>query len=480
MKKLLVSTCVAGFLFTQLIVLELPTGATHGLSEAFIAKYGSALSAQFGCLICHSRESVEKLNPYGRSFGYAFIPGGACLEFHPPNTHTISRGFCGYLHAEGMETPYSSKCTTCHGADLRGLIAPSCFTCHERRWEEDPPTGQSDEIRGGAAIGFDNALAMIEEIDSDGDGFTNVAEIMALTNPGDAKSFPGKTTEVRVQLEKTWQREWIGSEDNLEVTIAPIGEGLIDTTMHASLKTTAGELVTTKFLREFDNPRRVRAVFPKALLYVLFDDPADKRATIVMSGSAKSGATFTTKIKIRQKGKIPPLLKKVKLRIKPHLWGDDGKVTFTIKGRKADLIDIDRPLLVVGTSGFKLLESVRRSGSTVVGVLSIDDAKRLIGIPLLNGAVHTLAVTGHAQDEEKILNVAATVALEPTECYRFRPPSSHNVSLDIGDCVYLHAPGFETPFASRCNACHGIDLNGTTVTPSCYLCHPRLWSGAAH
>jgi len=45
----------------------------------------------------------------------------------------------GFLHAAGKSTPYSSWCTACHGADLTGDIGPSCTACHDQVWTETAP-----------------------------------------------------------------------------------------------------------------------------------------------------------------------------------------------------------------------------------------------------------------------------------------------------------------------------------------------------
>jgi mono/diheme cytochrome c family protein len=53
--------------------------------------------------------------------------------------HDDSQGGAG--HAVDKNTPYSSGCTACHGADLTGGSGPSCFSCHGQQWTEDAPSG---------------------------------------------------------------------------------------------------------------------------------------------------------------------------------------------------------------------------------------------------------------------------------------------------------------------------------------------------
>lgn len=69
----------------------------------------------------------------------------------------------GYYHPSGYFTPYTSLCTTCHGADLTGdpggggfLPTPSCYSCHGENWTEspvsppsfNPPSDHTIVIRG--------------------------------------------------------------------------------------------------------------------------------------------------------------------------------------------------------------------------------------------------------------------------------------------------------------------------------------------
>lgn len=68
---------------------------------------------------------------------------------------------------------------------VSGTVLDDCLLCH------------TDGIGGGELNTFGEDffnmgnLATMEEIDSDGDGFTNLAELQALTFPGDPASFPG-------------------------------------------------------------------------------------------------------------------------------------------------------------------------------------------------------------------------------------------------------------------------------------------------
>ncbi|WP_455210876.1 hypothetical protein, partial [Kaarinaea lacus] len=46
---------------------------------------------------------------------------------------------------------------------------------------------------------------------------------------------------------------------------------------------------------------------------------------------------------------------------------------------------------------------------------------------------------------------------------------------DHNDEGAYHARGYDTPYTSECFECHGVALQGTAQTPSCYSCHDNEW-----
>jgi len=76
---------------------------------------------------------------------------------------------------------------------LTGTKLNSCDACHmpgdESAWN---PYGQA--VKDQIGLGIDAALAAVENLDSDGDGATNLAEINAHTWPGDAADVPATPT----------------------------------------------------------------------------------------------------------------------------------------------------------------------------------------------------------------------------------------------------------------------------------------------
>ncbi len=89
-------------------------------------------------------------------------------------------GFLGTAHAtSGLLSRFNSTYGTA------GTVLDTCSTCHSNTPSLNP--------YGSALSGAGDNFAAIENLDSDGDGFTNIQEIKALTFPGDPSSHPAGT-----------------------------------------------------------------------------------------------------------------------------------------------------------------------------------------------------------------------------------------------------------------------------------------------
>ena len=88
----------------------------------------------------------------------------------------------------GMKTQFNSRYGTA------GSAIDQCILCHARNTNPDIPSLETPQNPYGVALennGVDFAAA--EPVDSDGDGFTNIVEILARTFPGNPNSKPATT-----------------------------------------------------------------------------------------------------------------------------------------------------------------------------------------------------------------------------------------------------------------------------------------------
>ena len=74
--------------------------------------------------------------------------------------------------------------------DTRGTRLDSCMTCHS----SSTPSKENLNPYGLDFAKANHDFGAIEQLDSDGDGFTNVDEIKALTFPGDPANNPSTAT----------------------------------------------------------------------------------------------------------------------------------------------------------------------------------------------------------------------------------------------------------------------------------------------
>ena len=103
------------------------------------------------------------------------------------------------LVSVAMGVAYLPRATVAQQGDLNsatsrypailGSRIESCNLCHTSSIPNLNPYGTAYKSAGRNTA----ALAAIEALDSDGDGFSNLAEIQAFTFPGNANDFPAQT-----------------------------------------------------------------------------------------------------------------------------------------------------------------------------------------------------------------------------------------------------------------------------------------------
>lgn len=117
------------------------TPADHtDLVNGTLHKPGKATPLQNGCSDCHGATLQGGAGPSClQCHGQLWSTGGTTSGV--PADHTVL--VRGAKHKAGLRTPFTSQCTACHGADLRGGTGPSCYKCHSRKWSETAPSGGS-------------------------------------------------------------------------------------------------------------------------------------------------------------------------------------------------------------------------------------------------------------------------------------------------------------------------------------------------
>ena len=83
----------------------------------------------------------------------------------------------------GATSSYMNSFNSTYGTS--GTVLNTCGICHVSPSGGGTRTSYGDDYRANA-----HSFAAVEAMDSDGDGFTNIVEIKALTNPGVATSKP--------------------------------------------------------------------------------------------------------------------------------------------------------------------------------------------------------------------------------------------------------------------------------------------------
>jgi PGF-CTERM protein len=102
--------------------------------------------------------------------------------------------------------------------DTEGTKLDACITCHI-----NPSGGGTRNPYGIAYAASGRDFASIEGLDSDGDGFTNLEEINALTFPGDPVDYPQTESESSSETEVN-ETDPTGDQDTEDVS-APVNEG---------------------------------------------------------------------------------------------------------------------------------------------------------------------------------------------------------------------------------------------------------------
>lgn len=192
-------------------------------------------------------------------------------------------------------------CQTCHRAGVEGTdterIFNSCDYCHLLEFPDDRlvtgvPAGFEDTLN---PYGMDyylagrnrDALFAIENEDSDGDGFANVAEIDDLRYPGDATSKPDQPLALTVTLNRPeidampWNEQFMlmnTTKQQYDDYVTYGGVTILDLLTEAGIDLTGAEGITVYapdgFGKDF-SMAEINRIYPKGTFYMTpeFDNP---------------------------------------------------------------------------------------------------------------------------------------------------------------------------------------------------------------
>jgi len=146
------------------------------------------------CHLCHTEESGPDLNIYGADYLSNGRSRAALVAIE--NLDSDGDGYCnldelelGYCPGE-PECPTHSESLLLQYPNIEGTRLESCDFCHH--------TGEAGWPLNQYGLDYNNAgnnrtaFAIIETLDSDGDGYLNIEEIQALTMPGDPMDSPAQ------------------------------------------------------------------------------------------------------------------------------------------------------------------------------------------------------------------------------------------------------------------------------------------------
>lgn len=409
-------------------------------------------------------------------------------SFDPPSSHTIRESDDGVtgLHAPGFKSPFSNGCTSCHGSSLRGGTGPSCYTCHGNEWSDD-----DDDSHTGSASSHEASFAhfqttnqtfkSIKDIDSDGDGYSNINEIKQLTNPGDADSNPGDAGAIVLAVKKNWQTNWTSKAGSLKFSLTFNTGNSIDTALPFTL-TSDSESFSIPDVKE-ESSKKVSFTLPKSLLTGLYIGSKDKEEIMLLAGTRKGGTAFKLPFSVKIIGANPTVHQGIKIIIKPLSQDSENGLTVVLKGTKLNSLLKDKDIILSGSKKRIKTDDYSLKANKLTLNISNADLEKMYGV-MEEGALYPLGLYSETTENNEVVLLLSEFSASTgggggggggDTCHSFSPPASHTVKKVAGTCEYLHAPGFSQPLSNGCTACHGTDLGGTTFAPSCTLCHTKNW-----
>jgi len=415
------------------------------LANGTMHKPGKATPIQNGCTSCHGASLQGGAGPSClQCHGQVWSTGGTTSGVPADHTTLVRQA----KHKSGLRTPFTSQCTSCHGADLRGGTGPSCYKCHSKKWNENAPT------TGGTTGGTPSDHTISEDGERHKPGYKTPFSYGCTSCHG-ADLRGG----VASSCYKCHGKEWSGS--------APTTGGTTGGTPSDHTISEDGERHKPGYKTPFSNG-------------CTSCHGADLRGGVASScykchGKEWSGTAPTT-------GGVPA----------DHTTQEDG-----VRHKSGH----DRPF----TNGCTACHGSTLQGGTGPSCTKCHGREWSESAPSTGGGTtggvpsdHTVSEDGerHKSGHDRPFTNGCTSCHGATlqggsgpSCYSCHSkewsesgpstgggttggvPSDHTVSED-GE---RHKPGHDRPFTNSCTSCHGATLQGGSG-PSCYSCHSKEWS----
>lgn len=109
----------------------------------------------------------------------------------------------------GLEGTKLDRCSTC----MTSTSAPVSWNPFAIALRNDPDFNRNDPTQ---------ALQNIEQLDSDGDGFTNIDEIRGSTSPGDSDDSPASSSDTETPTSAPAEENTLNTMFNVLTTLAAI------------------------------------------------------------------------------------------------------------------------------------------------------------------------------------------------------------------------------------------------------------------
>lgn len=279
-----------------------------------------------------------------------------------------------------MEKPYGNGCNNCHGSNLRGGTGPSCYTCHGDEWSEDDDSEKTDGSSSERLRHFRaaaNSFRSIENEDSDGDGFTNIEEIRAVSNPGDSASIPGGSQAIELVVRKNWNTSWLSKTGSLKFQLIFNNKPFLDISKPVTLSTEKLTLQTNLILKKKNNTYSF--TLPKALLAQLFLQGENRKILSTISGYLLNEDPFSLPLSVKIAGSEIDPLPGIKAKFKNSEINDQEDLVLVLRGQNLDELDDEEKIILTGLQKRLKRDDYELRKNRIVITLEFAELEKIFG-----------------------------------------------------------------------------------------------------